>query len=101
LGTNPQVGTVTVNLTSSVTPTADFALTVFPNPAKEQLNIRTENAQIETVSMFNINGQLVKQMNNVNANLQNISVAELPQGVYMLQVRTDKGVENRRVVVAK
>jgi len=101
LGTNPQVGIVTVNIISAVTQTDDFAVAVFPNPTKEQLNIRTKNAQIETVTMFNINGQLVKQMNNVNANLQNVSVAELPEGVYMLQITTDKGVENRRVVVAK
>jgi CubicO group peptidase (beta-lactamase class C family) len=77
------------------------SLQVFPNPVGNLLTISAENVEIQAIFMFNINGQLVKQMNNVNANLQNISVAELPQGVYMLQVRTDKGVENRRIVVAK
>ena len=99
IGTNPQTGVVSVNTTTGIENSNGYSVAVFPNPAKGQLNVRTENAQIETIMMYNISGQLVKQLNNVNGNISSFNVNELSQGVYMIQITTDKGVENRKVVI--
>jgi hypothetical protein len=99
IGTNPQTGVVSVNTATGIENSKGYSVAVFPNPAKNQLNIHTENAQIESINMYNISGQLVKQLNNVNSNNSSFNVNELSQGVYMIQITTDKGVENRKVVI--
>ena len=99
IGTNPQTGVVSVNTATGIENSNGYSVAVFPNPAKGLLNIHTENAQIESINMYNISGQLVKQLNNVNSNNSSFNVNELSQGVYMIQITTDKGVENRKVVI--
>lgn len=62
---------------------------VYPNPFGNQLEIQVESASEELlfVRMFNITGQLVNQLNNVEAN-KNISLSgsTLTQGVYFIEV---------------
>jgi hypothetical protein len=99
IGTNPTTAVITVSTNTAIETNNSYSVAVFPNPAKDQVNVRTENAQIETIMMYNIGGQLVKQLNNVNGNFSTLAVIELSQGVYMIQITTDKGVENRKVVI--
>lgn len=64
-----------------------FEVTVFPNPTTSLLNVAT-NCNIKTVLIYNITGQLVKEINYENDNLKNVSFAidELAPGMYMLQI---------------
>lgn len=102
LGTNPQTGTVTINLVSAVEATShDFMVSVFPNPAQALLNVRTDNAELEVIQLYNLTGQLVYQANALNGVLHSISLDEMAQGIYILQVTTDKGLQTHRVVVTK
>ena len=102
IGTAPQVGTVTVNLISAIEDANnDFIVNVFPNPAQELLNVRSDNAQLESIQLFNATGQLVYQANALNGVLHSINLNDVPQGMYILQVATDKGLQNHKVVVTK
>ena len=76
-------------------------LKIYPNPTSGlfTVSLATENANIESIRLYNISGQLVKQLNNVNSNNSSFNVNELSQGVYIIQVLTDNGVENRKVVI--
>ena len=99
IGTNPQVGTVTVTLLSGTEAVDNFSVELFPNPAKEQINVRVLNASLETVTVYNVNGQLVNLTENINSNSLTLPVNELARGVYMVQIKTDKGLENRKLVI--
>lgn len=61
---------------------------VWPNPVANTLTIDTKEMQGNIkASIFNINGQLVKDFGTVEN--KTISVAELPSGNYFLQIEND------------
>lgn len=62
---------------------------VYPNPANQIVNISAEN--IETIKVLNITGQVIENM-MVNKNNAQINIANYPAGIYIMQVKTDKGV---------
>lgn len=67
--------------------------TVYPNPATDVINIKTSD-NVERVEIYNMQGQLVK----MEVNVENISVRDLSNGVYMLKLTTDKGSSMHKIV---
>ncbi|MDI1257602.1 MAG: T9SS type A sorting domain-containing protein [Flavobacterium sp.] len=64
---------------------------ILPNPATSLIAIsNTENIQIQSVSVVDLNGRTVKQMNVIGAEAR-INVADLATGMYMVNVTTDQG----------
>ncbi|MBX9783157.1 MAG: T9SS type A sorting domain-containing protein [Chitinophagaceae bacterium] len=59
-------GSITVNVIASVTENQkrDFNFTVFPNPVTSNswLNISTKNAGMASLTLYDLNGRLVKQL---------------------------------------
>jgi hypothetical protein len=59
---------------------------VFPNPVKEEINVRMDNINSRiTATLYNANGQSVRQWNST-ANNFTVPVKDLPRGVYMLKI---------------
>ncbi|MES2763481.1 MAG: BspA family leucine-rich repeat surface protein [Bacteroidota bacterium] len=69
-----------------------FAIVVYPNPVATLLNIET-NAVVKNSLIYNLLGELVQTH---TATI--FSVAELASGVYILQVKTDKGPKQLRFI---
>lgn len=65
---------------------------LYPNPTSSLVNIVTTE-KIETVQIFNSIGELV-QVENTN----NFSVADLPNGIYFIHLKTNDGVFTQRLV---
>lgn len=64
-------------------------LSIYPNPASETININLKNNEIiNTIKIFNQNGQLVKQITKAENMILNIS--ELTAGIYFLRIDTEK-----------
>ncbi len=57
---------------------------LYPNPVNNILFIETE-LQLNTIEIYNVTTQLIKQINNYNANL-GIGVSELEKGLYVLKI---------------
>ncbi|MEI7594716.1 MAG: T9SS type A sorting domain-containing protein [Bacteroidota bacterium] len=73
---------------------------IYPNPAKEQLNI--EVSENSTIQMFDLNGRQVIAETAVNANQkQTISVSNINDGVYFVKIYNDKFVKMQKVVITK
>jgi hypothetical protein len=70
------------------------AVTVFPNPVKDVLNIQTEQT-VQQVLVFNMNGQIVW---SVSGDQRTVNLQSLPFGVSVGQVQTDKAVVPIRVI---
>ena len=60
-------------------------ITIYPNPAKETMLI--EGAKASEVQLYNALGQVVKTVRGTNE----IPVADLPQGVYLLRIADAEG----------
>jgi hypothetical protein len=70
---------------------------VFPNPAKEFVNVRLpSDSNLNSVSLFNSMGQLVKQTQSTQ-----IDVRDLPYGFYLLNVKTERFEVNKKIIINK
>lgn len=63
-------------------------LTIYPNPASETININLNNNEtINTIKIFNQNGQLIRIIRNLTNN--SIQINDLNSGLYFVRVDTD------------
>jgi hypothetical protein len=67
---------------------------VFPNPTLDNLNITIEE-NIEQLSIYSINGRLVK---TINENVKSINVSDLSEGMYVLVINTKNGIIRKRFI---
>ncbi|MEZ4777238.1 MAG: T9SS type A sorting domain-containing protein [Bacteroidia bacterium] len=78
----------------------DRALTVFPNPAQNLLTIRNENASnlISEVRLMDVSGRTLQYNSGLRTSEVTISRGNIPSGVYILQIRANKGMTTRKVI---
>ncbi len=79
----------TIHPTSlSVSNTATSEVRVFPNPAKDLLNIQFAQAPEKgaVIRLLNLNGQVVRSEAATQATMQQMNVSGLAAGTYLLQV---------------
>ncbi len=69
-------------------------LYIFPNPAKDNFSIKTDN-QIESIKIYDVFGKLVKEFREQN----NYPVSNLANAVYTLKIKTDKGVFTKKLII--
>lgn len=68
---------------------------IYPNPTSDILNISLENNLIfEKAVLYNNLGQIVKE-----ANQEVIDVSTLAKGIYFVEVTTNKGKANKKVII--
>ena len=69
----------------------------FPNPATERLHVEC-NRDIQSLTLYNVTGLQVLRTYPRNSKAQ-ISVSDLPHGMYLLQVQTKDGSSVRKIIV--
>ena len=79
---------------------ANVAMSVYPNPATEQVTVKAEG-MINSYRMVDVAGRQVMAAQGKNASEMVLNVSSLPQGVYFLSITTEKGVATQRVNVVK
>lgn len=97
---NFPIETNTATTTIQTLGNSDFDLaeyiTLYPNPAQNELNIRVKNdISISSISIYNALGQLVLTSTNPT---KSIDVSNLKTGSYFVKVISDKGILNSRFV---
>ena len=80
--------------TSIIENIATSVVTIYPNPVFDVLYIQSEEPVVR-IQVLNLNGQLVKE---IAGNQNQISVADLSSGIYVLRVTTTKDVATQRFV---
>lgn len=76
---------------------------IFPNPSDGIFEIRfNSSTDILSLQIFNSIGQKVFTQSSIDTKktLQ-LSLADLPEGIYFIQIFTKEGVQMRKFVVAK
>lgn len=69
--------------------------TIYPNPAKDILNIALENNEIlEKVTIYNNLGQKIKTVSQ-----NTIDISSLAKGLYFVEVTTNQGKASKKVIV--
>ncbi len=77
-------------------------ISVFPNPAIDELNINFELNTVQNVniSLLSIDGKVMAETNtNTNVVSETINTSKLSSGLYIVNVRTNEGVYTRNIMV--
>ncbi len=72
-------------------------ISIYPNPAKDYIQINTDNLNIETCEIVDINGKTIKHQ-TINTSKFKIKIADLPKGIYFLKFNTNNGIITKRIV---
>lgn len=72
-------------------------LKIYPNPCKDILNIESNSAELLYVQMLDMQGRIVKQQNMLGSYWQ-LYISDLPQAVYILEIKTTLGKQKMKVV---
>ena len=70
-------------------------LIIYPNPATDNLIIETP--QKATIEILNIQGQLIKTI-AASGNKTSVDVSAFPSGVYVVEIKTEKGIAVKKFV---
>ena len=97
---NFPIATNTYTTTVAALSTQDFDFgnyfTLYPNPAKDLLNIQTkQDVAVNSIEIYNQLGQIVMAITNA---LNTIDVADLASGAYFVKINTEKGSANAKFV---
>lgn len=91
-------GTVKVFDISELLNVRDFnssLLTMYPNPTSNQITLQLNNeALLKKANLYNELGQLV-----LSTNSRSINVSTLSTGVYFINIITDQGTENSKLII--
>lgn len=78
--------------------TIDSDFMIYPNPTSNFINVKSINAtQINEIALYNAVGQLVLQISTVKSYQLQINVAELPKGLYFLNIKHDEGMVTKKI----
>jgi uncharacterized repeat protein (TIGR02543 family) len=76
-----------------------ITLQVYPNPARDVLNI-VSSELIQEVRLINMLGQMIHTSTVESANVQ-LNVSGFDRGIYFIQILTDKGFTTERVQISR
>ncbi len=85
--------------TTGVSAIEEQSLSVFPNPAHDQLTIQGGKGSNYLVTISNLMGQEVAQKSFANLSSERIDISGLAAGVYVIRVANDQYTTSRKIVV--
>lgn len=69
---------------------------MYPNPAKDVLNIQSETEVLTKVSIADLNGRVVREVTN---NVSQISLGNLAKGIYMVTIESANAKKVEKLIV--
>ncbi|RIA08957.1 putative secreted protein (Por secretion system target) [Flavobacteriaceae bacterium MAR_2010_72] len=71
---------------------------IFPVPANDNITVDTKTNFTERIKLIDLNGKVIKTF-EVDTNLNKIDVSNFAKGTYILQIKTDKGLLNKKIII--
>ena len=71
---------------------------VYPNPARDIVNIQLPGSDKWSYQVFNVVGKLITETQNVNVDQITLSIKDWPKGVYILKLKIGKQTINKKIV---
>lgn len=81
----------------SVASETSLVQAIFPNPAKDQVNITLK--QPSSVRMFDATGRIVLSSGQLAAGTTLLDIAQLPAGMYVMAIDSEGKTESHRIVI--
>jgi hypothetical protein len=71
-------------------------ISFFPNPANHEINIEGLNANISTIRIIDMQGKSIKTFSDISNEAIKLSVVDIEQGVYLLEINSVNGQKTVR-----
>ena len=72
-------------------------ISVFPNPATNQITVKSTDMHLLKVSIFNLLGDLLYQR-QLNNSSNEIDISFLSKGIYMIKIESTKGTMQQKLI---
>lgn len=79
-------------------PMAKAGISVYPNPILNELNMEFGNTKINLVIINDLAGKSIYVNENVKTSKLNIDLKQLPKGIYILNLQTNKGEFSKKLL---
>ncbi len=82
---------------------SEYNFKLFPNPTRDLVNIDFGNrfSEVDVISIYNIQGQKIEQLNTKNEKMISISTKALTRGLYLVELSSAKGLKSVEKLVIK
>lgn len=79
------------------------AFVMYPNPAENVVTFAANNSGeiLQDIIIYDLLGKTVKEVRHVNTSNSTISIEELPQGLYMVEIATTSGLKLTQKLIVK
>ena len=88
----------TGNCNAGLTKNQNTTISLFPNPTENNLTLEGLNSNSNTISVFNMNGQVMASHSNINAESYELNVSNLDNGIYFIKIDSNKSSETIRFI---
>ncbi|WP_433991521.1 T9SS type A sorting domain-containing protein [Kordia algicida OT-1] len=78
--------------------TTENQIRVYPNPAKEHVNISAPT-NLEQVAIYDMSGKLILKNENYRSNQETLDLKNLSGGMYMVQIKTEKTTTLKKLII--
>ncbi len=76
-------------------------VSVHPNPAVQHVNFKSKDGVFASIVIYNVNGLEVKNISDIHSNKCQVSVSDLPKGMYYASIILTDGRVNRSTIVVQ
>ena len=95
LNNNPKtLNFVAENTLGDDQPLLENSISLYPNPVKNELNIKTNAIEIQQAILYDILGKSIKHINVEN---EVVDLSKIFNGIHLLKLVTDKGVLVKKI----
>ena len=77
---------------STFQPDDEQTIKIFPNPTSRIFTVQSTQ-KLEAIAIYNLKGQLVKEVNNLNGLGINVDIQELSNGIYIIKTISEQGIQ--------
>lgn len=98
-GTNTSCDTI--DFTVGIDDELYSAITAFPNPASEFIQLNwTSEVRVTGVEVLNLLGEVKMEVEQISNGMK-IDISEFPSAVYFLRIHADRGTTNRKIIIQR
>jgi alpha-tubulin suppressor-like RCC1 family protein len=70
---------------------------IYPNPTKDIINVEIDDTKIQFIKILDLSGRIMKT-ENLEVNKAKINIQDLPNAIYLMQVKTEIGTKTVKVI---
>ena len=81
-----------------------YNIFISPNPTNGIFTISAENLKMESVTIYNVLGEIVYQLPNFQINTSSnfqIDLTNQPNGIYFINLKTEQGIVSKKIIINK